>query len=54
MKIALSPRFVFFRRVFFAKVRHQCATVMSTRMRERYADIEDSAAGGRDISALNV
>ncbi len=58
MKLALSPRLVFFEvsfsACFFTKVRRHHATVMRKRMQKRYAAIEDSAAVGRDISALNV
>ena len=59
MKLALSPRLIFFDvsffgMSFFAKIRRHYATAMSKRMQKRYAAIEDSAAVGRDISAFNV
>lgn len=59
MKLALSPRLIFFdvsffAMSFFAKVGRHYATVISKRMQKRYAATEDSAAVGRDISALNV
>ena len=59
MKLALSPRLVFFDvsffgMSFFAKVRRHYTTAMSKRVQKRYATIEDSAAVGKDISALNV